>query len=115
MPNPNQLLPEVKAFLDDSPIRMFIGGEWVEAADGGTFDTLDPGDGSKLATVVEGQGADIDRAVAAAREAFRKSGWSTMSANERAVLLHRLADLVDRNRAVLGPPVDSSGGQRIAR
>jgi acyl-CoA reductase-like NAD-dependent aldehyde dehydrogenase len=95
------LLPEVQAFLLQDPIPMFIGGQWVEAADRATFQTLDPGDGSPLATVAEGKAADIDRAVEAAREAFRKSGWATMPPNDRAVLLHRLADLVDQNAAVL--------------
>jgi acyl-CoA reductase-like NAD-dependent aldehyde dehydrogenase len=95
------LLPEAQAFLLQGPVPMFIGGRWVEAADRATFQTLDPGDGSPLATVAEGKAADIDRAVKAAREAFRKSGWSTMPPNDRAVLLHRLADLVDQNAAIL--------------
>lgn len=95
------LLPEVQAFLLQDPIPMFIGGQWVEAADGGVLQTIDPGDGSPLATVAEGKAQDVDRAVTAAREAFRKSGWATMPANERAVFLHRLADLVDQSRATL--------------
>jgi len=97
----NDLLPEVQEFLAERPIRMFIGGEWVAAGEGGTFQTLDPGDGTPLATVAEGTAVDIDRAVTAAREAFRRSGWATMPANERGVLLHRLADLVDKHRSAL--------------
>ncbi len=101
MPERAGLLREVQGFLLQDPIPMFIGGQWVEAADRATFQTLDPGDGSPLATVAEGKAADIDRAVKAAREAFRKSGWATMRPNERGVLLHRLADLVDQNREIL--------------
>jgi aldehyde dehydrogenase (NAD+) len=101
MADMKKLLPEVKKFLSSKPVRMFIGGEWVTSADGATFETRDPGDGSVLATVAEGRAADVDRAVAAARKAFKKSGWATMPANERAVLLHRLADLVDKHAAAL--------------
>jgi acyl-CoA reductase-like NAD-dependent aldehyde dehydrogenase len=101
MAQSKQFLPQVQAFLSQSPLKMFIGGQWVATADGGTFHSVDPGDGTTLATVSEGKAADIDRAVAAARLAFRKSGWATMTASERAVLLHRLADLVDQHRAVL--------------
>ncbi|HSW46626.1 MAG TPA: aldehyde dehydrogenase family protein [Phycisphaerae bacterium] len=95
------LLPEVKAFLDQKPIPMFIGGRWVEAADKGTFQTLDPGSGSVLAAVAEGKTADVDAAVQAAGEAFRKSDWAKMPVNDRAVQIHRLADLVDKHRDVL--------------
>src|SRR5512133_2250842 len=95
------LLPQVAEFLSSSPVNMFIGGQWVPAADGGTFATLDPGNGSVLAKVAAGKAADVDRAVQAARKAFAKSGWATMPAHERSALLHRLADLVDANQAVL--------------
>lgn len=97
----NSLLPEVRSFLHQDPVRMFIGGKWVEAAEAATFETLDPGDGTVLARVAEGRAADVDRAVRAAREAFHRSGWATLPVRERAVLIHRLADLVDKNRTVL--------------
>jgi len=101
MAQDQQLLPEVRAFLAQSPIGMFIGGEWVGAADGSQFQTLDPGDGRVLAAVAEGKAADIDRAVTTARTAFRDGGWARMTVSARAVLLHRLADLVDQHRAIL--------------
>jgi aldehyde dehydrogenase (NAD+) len=80
---------------------LFIGGQWTDAASGATLETRDPGTGKVLAKVAAGDMADIDRAVAAAQEAFRKSGWATMPANDRAVILHRLADLVDQHREIL--------------
>ncbi len=95
------LLPEVVEFLAQSPIRMFVGGCWEEAADESTFQTVDPGENETLATVAEGKAADINRAVKAAQEAFNTSGWATMSVKERAVLLHRLADLVDKHQDIL--------------
>jgi aldehyde dehydrogenase (NAD+) len=73
---------------------MFISGRWVSARNGNTFETRDPGEGTVLANVAAGDAADVDAAVAAAHEAFRKSGWATMPVNDRAVILHRLADLI---------------------
>ncbi len=93
--------PEVTKFLAQQPLKMFIDGHWVEAAGGGTFETRDPGDNKLLARVTAGGEADVDRAVKAAHEAFRKSGWAGLPANERAVFLHRLADLVDKHREIL--------------
>ncbi|MCL4789375.1 MAG: aldehyde dehydrogenase family protein [Verrucomicrobia bacterium] len=93
--------PEVTKFLSTQPLKLFIGGQWTDAASGATLETRDPGTGKVLAKVAAGDKADIDRAVTAAQEAFRNSGWATMPANDRAVILHRLADLVDQHREVL--------------
>lgn len=87
----------VSEFLNSGPIKLFIGGKWVDAAAGGRIEVLDPGNGKVLATVAAAEKADVDRAVAAARDAFIKSGWATLPANDRAVILHRLADLIDKN------------------
>jgi aldehyde dehydrogenase (NAD+) len=95
------ILPEVTKFLSVQPLKMFIGGQWTDAASGATLETRDPGSGKVLAKVAAGDQAEIDRAVAAAHEAFRKSGWATLPANDRAVILHRLADLVDQHREIL--------------
>lgn len=93
--------PEVTRFLAGQPLKMFINGEWTPAISGETFETRDPGDGKVIAKVAAGDKRDVDRAVAAAREAFRNSEWATMPANDRAVILHRLADLVDKHREIL--------------
>ncbi len=95
------LLPEVSRFLSGQPLRMFIGGQWTEAQSKKTFETLDPGEGSVIAAVAAGDKADVDRAVGAARAAFQTSGWATLPANDRAVRLHRLADLIERHASVL--------------
>jgi len=44
-------LMEVNAFLAQDPLRLFIGGQWVPAKAGGTFETLDPGNGGVLGDV----------------------------------------------------------------
>src|SRR5579859_7178712 len=93
--------PAANEFLSSGPKKLFIGGAWVNAKGGGTIDVRDPGDGQVIAQLAAGEAADVDLAVQAARDAFRKSGWATMPANDRAVILHRLADLVDKHRDVL--------------
>lgn len=97
----NDLLPEVTQFLANQPLKMFIGGCWTDAAGGKTFETRDPGNGQVLARVAGGDEADVDHAVQAARKAFNKSHWATMPANDRAVILHRLADLITRHQDIV--------------
>lgn len=109
------LCPEVKEFLSSDPIRMFIGGEWVAATDGATFQTLDPGDGSVLATVAEAKAADVDRAVAAAREALAFDAWRKLTVKDRAGLMHRLADLIDKHTDVLGQLESLDVGKPLAQ
>lgn len=72
--------------------RLFIGGEWVEPLDGHLQDTVDPSIGRPWATVAFGGARDIDRAVAAAREAF-EGPWSRVPGHERAAMIRRLAEL----------------------
>jgi aldehyde dehydrogenase (NAD+) len=73
--------------------RLFIDGAFVDAADGGTFETLDPHDGSVIATVARAGEADVDLAVAAATAAF--PAWARLQASQRGHLLLRLADLIE--------------------
>ena len=95
------LNPEVTRFLSAQPLKLFIGGKWLEAKSGKTFETLDPGEGKVLAKISAGDAPDIDAAVAAAQLAFQKSGWATMPVNDRSVILHRLADLIDKNAEII--------------
>src|SRR3954447_26265324 len=73
--------------------RMIIGGEQVEAADGRTFDVVEPHAGETIATVPEGSAEDVDRAVQAAARAF-DGEWRTMAASDRGRLLFRFAECV---------------------
>lgn len=93
--------PEVRAFLSESPLGHFIGGRWQPSKNKETFRTIDPGSGALLAEVASGSADDVDAAVEAARQAFRASGWARMRPNERGVLLHRLADLVEQHAETL--------------
>jgi phenylacetaldehyde dehydrogenase len=76
---------------------MLINGQWVNAASGKTFPTYNPATGEVLAHVVEGDREDIDRAVAAARTAFDKGPWRKLSPSERARLVWKLADLLEKH------------------
>jgi acyl-CoA reductase-like NAD-dependent aldehyde dehydrogenase len=78
-----------------APDRLFIGGEWVDAADGGRLETLDPSTGGVVAEVAAAGGADIDLAVRAARRALEDPSWRRMDAADRGVLLWRIADAIE--------------------
>ena len=95
------------AFANGKFKPMLIGGEWVSAASGKTFESRNPATGDLLATVAEGDLEDINRAVAAARRAF-EGPWSKMKPYERQQILLKLADLVETH---LGPPRDEHGGR----
>src|SRR5579863_3165415 len=111
----NTVQAEVKNFLSSQPLKMFIGGRWVDSSSGKAFETRDPGDGKVIAKVAEGDARDIDLAVNAARQAFDKSGWATMPANDRAVVLHRLADLIDKHRDIIAQIESLDVGKPIAQ
>jgi acyl-CoA reductase-like NAD-dependent aldehyde dehydrogenase len=93
----HQLLPATRDFLDGSPKKLLIGGEWQAAAGGETFPTLNPATGAVLAEVALAGKADVDRAVQAARRAFETAPWREMSGAERGGLLWRLADLLEQH------------------
>jgi phenylacetaldehyde dehydrogenase len=95
-----QLSDKVSRQLGE-PRRLLIGGKWVAAKSGKTFDVEDPGTGAKVAEAAAGDKADVDAAVAAARTAFEGAAWGRMSAPERAKLIWKLADLVEANAAEL--------------
>lgn len=95
------LLPEVESFLAE-PCPMYIGGEWVFAQSGQTFATYNPADGSVLAQVAEGDAADVDRAVQAARKAFDEGPWRhRLTPAEREKLMWRLAGLIEQHGDIL--------------
>ncbi|MFD7281140.1 aldehyde dehydrogenase family protein [Streptomyces sp. NPDC059862] len=76
---------------------LFIGGRWREAAGGARREVVDPSTGRAVGTVAEADAADVDAAVAAAREAFETGPWAATSGRERARILHRVAGLIREN------------------
>ncbi|XP_063376949.1 aldehyde dehydrogenase X, mitochondrial-like [Cydia fagiglandana] len=82
--------------VDVKYTKLFINNEWVDAVSKKTFPTINPQDESVITQVAEGDKADIDLAVAAAKKAFhRYSAWRTMDASQRGLLLLKLADLLE--------------------
>ncbi|MBZ0123532.1 MAG: aldehyde dehydrogenase [Roseovarius sp.] len=81
--------------------KALIGGEFVPARSGETFDCVSPIDGRVLTPVASCGEADVDLAVAAARKAFESGPWPRMAARERKRILQRLADLIIRNEEEL--------------
>ena len=83
-------------FLDGKPKRMLIGGQWVDALSGKTFDSVNPSTGQVIAQLAEGGAEDIDRAVAAARTAF-EGPWSQFKPFDRQALMLKIADTVEKH------------------
>ncbi|XP_038154591.1 aldehyde dehydrogenase, mitochondrial-like [Cyprinodon tularosa] len=82
--------------------KLFINNEWQDAVSGKTFPTINPSTGEVICQVAEADKADVDKAVKAARDAFRLgSPWRRMDASDRGLLLYRLADAIERDSAYL--------------
>ncbi len=77
--------------------RLFIDGKFVDAAKGGRFKSINPASGDTLAEMSAGTAEDIDRAVAAAKRAFKSGSWSRMAPRQRMDILYRFATLVDQH------------------
>lgn len=75
--------------------KLYIGGEWVDASDGGTLETYCPANGERLATIADATREDVDRAVEVAWEAFET--WSKTTAAERSQLLNKIADRLEEH------------------
>ncbi|HEV2207135.1 MAG TPA: aldehyde dehydrogenase family protein [Verrucomicrobiae bacterium] len=91
--NGHQAGPVVKSWLG-KPKRNLIGGRWLEAESGKTFNVLNPADGSKLAEVPDSEREDIARAVEAARKAFDTGPWTRLTPSERGKLLWKIGELI---------------------
>jgi acyl-CoA reductase-like NAD-dependent aldehyde dehydrogenase len=93
--------------------QMYIGGEWVDARSGKTFESVDPFTGKVWATVPDAGPDDVDRAVQAARAAFDGGPWSRMSGVERARLMRRLADLISASAEEIAVVETTDNGKLI--
>ena len=80
------------------PGKLFINGRWVDSVSGKTFDTLNPATEDVITSVAEGDSADIDLAVTAAREAFENGPWKKTDARDRGRILLKIAGLIERNK-----------------
>jgi acyl-CoA reductase-like NAD-dependent aldehyde dehydrogenase len=101
---------------------MVIGGESIDAADGQTFDVINPATGKVVARAPLGGREDVDRAVAAAQKAFEdRKGWATWAAGKRGRTLSKFAALVKQHTeelaqletANVGKPITASRGEIV--
>ncbi|MCC6909510.1 MAG: NAD-dependent succinate-semialdehyde dehydrogenase [Phycisphaerales bacterium] len=92
--------------------RNLIGGQWVSAADGGTFEVIDPATDRPIAEVADCGAAETGEAIGAAARAFPE--WSSRTAEDRGTLLHRLADLMMRDQQRLAHLMTLEQGKPIA-
>lgn len=92
---------------------LYIGGTWTKPADGGQRRILSPADGSLVTTVAEATATDTVAAIQAARHAFDHGPWPATPARERGALLHRVADLLERDRDAFARAESGDTGKRL--
>ncbi|HUL42657.1 MAG TPA: aldehyde dehydrogenase family protein [Burkholderiales bacterium] len=78
------------------PKKLLIDGKWVSAASGKTFAVINPATGEVVTQVAEGDKADVDAAVKAARRAFESGPWPSMTPSERGKLIWKIGDLITK-------------------
>uniref|UniRef100_A0A673AXA7 10-formyltetrahydrofolate dehydrogenase n=1 Tax=Sphaeramia orbicularis TaxID=375764 RepID=A0A673AXA7_9TELE len=83
------------------PHQLFINGEFVDAEGGKTYQTINPTDGTAICDVSLAQIQDVDKAVAAAKEAFEEGEWGKMNPRDRGRLIYKLADLMEEHQEEL--------------
>ncbi len=83
------------------PGKLFINGNWVDSVSGKTFNTINPATEEIITSVAEGDRADIDLAVSAARKAFENGPWRKMDVRDRGRILLKIASLIERDSGEL--------------
>ncbi|XP_071358976.1 mitochondrial 10-formyltetrahydrofolate dehydrogenase [Trachinotus anak] len=92
---------EVNNMTVKMPYQCFVNGKFEDAENGKSYDTINPTDGSVICKVSYASVGDVDRAVAAAKEAYDNGPWGRMNPRDRGSLLYRLADLMEEHQEEL--------------
>jgi len=79
-----------------APKKLLINGKWVAAASGKTFEVKNPATGDVIALAAEGDKADVEAAVSAARRAFETGAWPSLTPSDRAKIIWRIGDLITK-------------------
>ena len=79
-----------------APKKLLINGKWVAAASGKTFEVKNPATGDVIALAAEGDKADVEAAVIAARRAFETGAWPSLTPSDRAKIIWRIGDLITK-------------------
>jgi len=96
------------------PKQLLIGGKWVAAKSGKTFETINPSNEEVLALAAEGDKADVDEAVKVARKAYEEGKWSKIGPHQRARYLLKIADLIEQNADELATLETLNNGMAIS-
>src|SRR5271165_4931577 len=96
------------------PKNLLINGKWVAAVSGKTFEVKNPATGNTIAHVAEGDKADVDVAVQAARRAFESAPWATMTPSDRSKILWRIGDLISKYADELAELESLDNGKPVA-
>eukprot|EP01025_Chloroclados_australasicus_P042240 TRINITY_DN4495_c0_g2_i1.p1 TRINITY_DN4495_c0_g2~~TRINITY_DN4495_c0_g2_i1.p1 ORF type:complete len:507 (-),score=88.23 TRINITY_DN4495_c0_g2_i1:920-2392(-) len=108
-----QIPEHVQDLVNKQPAKLYINGEYVDAASGKTYDNICPFTAQPFGKVAEGDAQDIDAAVKAAREAFDHGPWGKMSGRERGRLIQKFADLLEANAQELATLEAFDNGKAI--
>ncbi|XP_028255327.1 mitochondrial 10-formyltetrahydrofolate dehydrogenase isoform X1 [Parambassis ranga] len=92
---------EVNNMTVKMPHQCFINGKFEDAENGKTYNTINPTDGSVICKVSYASVGDVDRAVAAAKEAYDNGPWGKMNPRDRGSLLYKIADLMEEHQEEL--------------
>ena len=95
------------------PGKLFINGQWEDAADGRTIDVVNPATGELLTTVPDGGAADVDRAVAAARASFERKSWRGMDPSKKEKILWDISEILLKHRAELALLESMENGKTV--
>lgn len=100
----------IRGYIKES-YQLFIDGQWVDSSDKKTFKSYCPANGEELATCAEATREDVDKAVDSAWKAFKT--WKNTTVAERAVILNKIADIIDENKELLAMVESLDNGKPI--
>jgi betaine-aldehyde dehydrogenase len=94
-------------------LPIFLGGEWVQALEGGTREILNPANNECIAVVADGSARDAEKAAAFARKSFDDGPWPRLRGQERAAFLFKIADLIDKHGDELAETETRNNGKPL--
>lgn len=115
------LTPETQSFVAKDK-KLLIGGQWHDAGSEALIDVINPADGQRISGIGDASTADVDKAVAAARQAFEAGPWPDMKPGERSRLIYQIADRMEAHAEELaqletldnGKPINFARGDVFA-
>ncbi|SIN64048.1 aldehyde dehydrogenase (acceptor) [Parasphingorhabdus marina DSM 22363] len=115
------LAPETQSFIAKDK-KLLIGSQWQDAGSAALIDVINPADGQRISGIGDASNADVEKAVAAARQAFESGPWPEMKPGERSRLIYQIADKMEAHAEELaqletldnGKPINFARGDVFA-